>query len=116
MSINKGEVGRAFRLTTGGYDMSSSTGLTVILTKPDGTKLTKTEASSNPVTAPAIELINDPDVGSQAASTYFEFTSVALDFDQAGTWKACGIYSDASPKIYHTEPSEETFEVGDPCA
>lgn len=117
MSITVGEVGRKFRVSTGGFDMSSSTGLTLILTKPDGTKLTKTELSTNPVTAPAVALVNDPDLGSQAASTYFEFTSVAADFDQSGeTWTACGIYTDATPKVFHTEAPAKVFTVLPACA
>jgi len=116
MSISKGEVGRVFRLSTGGFDMSASTGLSLIFTKPDGTTLTKTEASSNPVTAPAVALTNDTDLGNQSASTYFEFTSVASDFDQAGTWTVCGVYTDATPKVYYTEDPPKEFEVLESCA
>jgi hypothetical protein len=116
MSITQSEVGRVFRLSTGGFDMSASTGLTLNFTKPDGTTLTKTEASVNPVTAPAVALVNDPDLGNQATSTYFEFTSVAADFDQPGTWTVCGIYTDATPKVYHTESPPKEFEVLEACS
>ena len=115
MSIVVGEVGKAFRLSTNGFDMSAYTGLTLNFTKPDGTTLTKTEASANPVSAPATALVNDPDLGNQAASTYFEFTTIATDFDQSGTWEVCGIYTDATPKIYHTIASY-SFEVLAACS
>jgi hypothetical protein len=115
MSISKGEVGREFRLSTNGFDMSASTGLSLTFTKPDGTTLVKTEASVNPVTAPAVALVNDEDLSNQAASTYFEFTSVATDFDQAGEWSVCGQYTDATPKIYYTESPDKTFTVLEGC-
>jgi len=115
MSITVGEVGREFRLSTGGFNMSTSTGLSLIFTKPDNTKLTKTEASSNPVTAPAVALVNDPDLGDQAESTYFEFTSIASDFDQPGIWKVCGIYTDAT-RTYHTEAPAKEFTVLEACS
>lgn len=117
MSVTQGEKGRPIRLSTGGFDMSGSTGLTLILTKPDGTTLTKTEASANPVTAPAAALTvaDDPDIGPQSASTYFEFTSVVADFDQPGIWTICGVYADAT-KIYHTEAPAKEFTVLEACA
>ncbi len=113
MTITVGEVGRIFRYSTNGLDMSSSTGLTLNFTKPDGTILAKTEASANPVTAPAVALINDIDLGNQAASTYMEFTTVAADFDQEGDWEVCGIYTDATPKLY--KGNKVTFTVLEDC-
>jgi hypothetical protein len=116
VSISKNEVGRDFKLSTGSFDMSSSTGLSLLFTKPDGSTLLKTEASANPVTAPAVALVNDPDLGDQPASTYFQFTSVADDFDQAGTWAVCGTYTDVTPKVYYTEDPPKEFEVLESCA
>jgi len=112
VTINVGDKGVPFRYATGGYDMSAGTGFTLNFTKPDGTTLQKTEASSNPVSAPATPLTNDPDIGTQAASTYMEFTTVAADFDQAGTWTVCGVYTDAT-KILHG--STVSFTVGATC-
>jgi len=107
-----GEVGRKFRYATGGYDMSGSTGLSLIFTKPDLTKLTKTQATTNAVTAPAVALTNDTYLGNQSASTYMEFSSVAADFDQAGIWSVCGIYTDGSLTLHG---SSVTFTVLDAC-
>jgi hypothetical protein len=114
MAIVATEVGKAFRLSTG-YDMSASTGLTLNFTSPTGVALQKTEATVNAVTAPAIALTNDPDLGNQPASTYFEFLTVATDFTEAGTWKVCGIYFDATPKEFHTITDYE-FEVLEACS
>lgn len=113
MTFRVGEVGKPFRYSTDGFDMSSSTGLTLNFTKPDNTTLQKTESSSNAVTAPAVALTNDPDLGTVAASTYFEFTSIAADFDQAGEWTVCGIYTDGTPKVFHG--NDKTFTVLDAC-
>ena len=113
MSIYVGEVGKAFRYATS-FDMSGSSGLTLNFTKPDGTTLQKTEASANPVTAPAVALTNDPDLGNVSANEYMEFTTVAADFDQAGTWTVCGIYTDATPKIFHG--ASATFTVLAACS
>lgn len=114
MAIKATEVGKIFRYYTG-YVMSSSTGLTLNFTKPNGTDtLQKTEASANPVTAPATPLTNDPDLGTVAASTYMEFTTVAADFDVAGVWTVCGIYTDGTPKVFHGDSA--TFTVGAACS
>jgi len=113
MSIIVGQLGVPFRLTTGGFDMSTGPGYELNFTKPDGTTLQKDENSSNPVSAPAVALTNDPDVGNQAASTYFEFITVLADFDQAGTWSVCGIYSEASKTLPTTADVE--FEVLEAC-
>ncbi|NOY72174.1 MAG: hypothetical protein GXP14_07320 [Gammaproteobacteria bacterium] len=109
------EVGRAFRLSTNDFDMSGNTGLTLNFTSPTGIALQKTELTTNAVSAPAVALVNDPDLGNQAASTYFEFLTVATDFTEAGTWTVCGIYTDGTPKVYHTV-ADYTFTVLEACS
>ena len=110
MTIKKDEKGQPFRIGTG-FDMSGSTSLTIKFTKPDGTELTVTNPD---VTAPATPLVNDPYLGSIPASTYFEYTSTGLDFDQAGeNWKACGTYADASLTLF---TGEVTFTIDESCA
>ena len=113
MNIKATEGGKAFRYSTG-LDMSGSTGLTLNFTKPDNTTLQKTEATVNAVTAPAVALTNDPDLGNVSASTYMEFLTVAADFDQAGVWTVCGIYTDATPKEFHGD--DATFTVESACS
>ena len=113
MAIKVGEVGKKFRYATG-FVMSSSTGLTLNFTKPNGTDtLQKTEVTVNAVTAPAVA-VTDDDLGLLAASTYMEFDTVAADFDIDGTWRVCGIYNDATPKEFHGD--ETTFVVGKACS
>jgi hypothetical protein len=107
MTFRVGEVGKAFRYSTNGLVMSASTALTLNFTDPNGGTLQKTQASSNPVTAPAAALANDKYIGTQAASTYMEFTSIATDFSIAGKWKVCGIFEDAT-RILHGNTVEFT--------
>jgi len=113
MSIRAGAVGVPFRYSTNGLDMSGSTGLTLNFIKPNGTDtLQKTQATTNAVTAPAVALVNDPDLGNQTASTYMEFSTVAADFDVAGDWTVCGIYTSGTQTI---PGSAVTFTVLPAC-
>jgi len=108
MTIKVGEIGKIFRLAAS-FDMSASTALTIKLTDPDGVETTIT----NPrVTAPA-STITDPDLGPLTASTYMQFTTLATDFTVAGTWTACGVYVDATPKKFHSD--QATFTIGEAC-
>ncbi len=103
MTIKVGTIGVALRIATG-FDMSSSTSLTMIITKPDGTKLTKTSGAGE-VSAPAVALVNDPDLGNVDASTYFEYTNAVDDYTEQGLstdtnpWKVCGIYEDGTQTL-----------------
>ncbi len=103
MTIKVGSLGIPLRVATG-FDMSSSTSLTMIITKPDGTQLTKTSGAGE-VSAPAVALTNDPDLGNVAASTYFEYTNTVDDYDVQGLstdtnpWKVCGTYVDGSQTL-----------------
>ena len=110
MSIAATEVGKIFRYATG-FDMSSSTALSLKFTYNDGSTFTV----SNPdVTAPAVG-ITDPDLGLLNASEYMAFTTVAADFDQIGVWTVCGIYADTvTGEILSS--AETTFTVLDGCS
>lgn len=108
-----GQYGVPFRLSTNGLDMSAFTGFELRFTKPDGTSLIKNEASANAVSAPANALVNDPDLGNQAASTYFEFTTVVGDFDQEGPWSVCGFATDATRGLPTIE--DYAFTVLEAC-
>ena len=114
MSISKGEIGRIFNNATN-FDLSGNSSLELIFTKPDGTEVTVTSASSPAVTAPAVALVNDPDIGDQDASTYFQYINTdAAFYDQAGVWTVCGVYVDATPKRY-MQPAAIPFTVLDGC-
>jgi len=113
MSIKVGEKGQPFRLSTG-FDMSGSTALSLAFTAPSGgTDFTATNLTTPAVTAPAVALTNDPELGTVAASTYFEYTTDGTEFDVAGTWTVCGTYTDASLIL---EANSATFTIGASCA
>jgi hypothetical protein len=95
-----GECGKIITCATS-YDMSGSTELTLVFTKPDKTTLTVT--TSNGVSAPGQAL------GSLSASTYFSYTTAAGDIDIKGTWTVQGTYNDASPKTFISDIA--TFTV-----
>ena len=111
MTIKVTEKGQPFRISTG-FDMSSSTGLSIKFTKPDATTFTVNEGTTPAVTAPAVALTNDPELGTVAASTYFEYTTDGTEFDIAGTWTACGVYTTAALTL---EADEVTFTIGASC-
>ncbi len=112
MTIKKGEIGQPFRIDAS-FVMSGSTGLEILFTKPDGTTANLTQATTPAVTAPAVALVNDPELGNVPASEYFEVTSVAATFDQAGTWFACGKYIDGTSTLY---ADEVEFEIKAQCS
>lgn len=113
MTIKVGEKGQPFRISTS-YDMSGSTALSIKFTAPaTGTDFTKTNSTTPAVSAPAVALTNDPELGNVSASEYFEYTTDGTEFDVAGEWKACGTYTDASLIL---EADEVTFTIGASCA
>ena len=113
MTIKVTEKGQPFRISTG-YDMSGSTALSISFTAPtNGTSFVVTQATTPAVTAPAVALTNDPELGNVPASTYFEYTTSGTEFDIAGTWTACATYEDASLKL---KANKVTFEIGEECS
>lgn len=107
-----GQFGVPFYYTTNGLDMSAGPGYKLIFTKPDDSKLTKDENTTNAVSSPAVALTASSPVGVQAASTYMEFTTVVGDFDVAGTWSVCAFYADATRGL---PGSVVEFEVLEAC-
>lgn len=96
MGIKALEVGKIFRYATG-FDMSSSTALSLKFTHSDGTTIF---TATNPaVTAPASP-VTDPDLGSLNASEYMQYTTTGTDFTKAGSWTVCGTYTDGTPKTF----------------
>ena len=115
MTIKKGESNQPFRISTT-FDMSNNTALSLFFTAPDGTQTTHTDASSPAVTAPAVALTNDPELGDVTASTYFELKTTTTTFTQAGTWAACGLYTDtATTPGTILETLTVTFTIGESC-
>lgn len=116
MTIKVGEKGQPFRIATG-FDMSGSTALSIVFTAPtNGTSFTRTNVTSPAVTAPAINLVNDPGftpAQSVAASTYFEYITDGTEFDVLGLWTACAVYTDASVVL---NANKVTFTIGGSCS
>lgn len=116
MTIKKGSVGVPLRIATG-FDMSGFTSLTMDITKPDGTVLQKTSGAGE-VTAPAVPLVNDQDLGNVPASTYLEYINIINEYDVVGNasdtnpWKVCGVYEDATPKRSPVSPVPFTVLEG----
>lgn len=94
MTIKVAEGNKAFRYATG-FDMSSSTALSLKFTSPTNVETTLTNLTSPAVTAPALA-ITDPDLGALAASEYMEFNTLVTTFTEAGSWKVCGTYTDTA--------------------
>ena len=109
MPINATEIGKVFRYATG-FDMSGSTVLSLHFTHSDG--ITTFTATTPNVTAPAVS-VNDPDLGTLAASTYMEYVTTGTDLTKSGAWTVCGTYEDATPKKFFG--GDAVFNVGDAC-
>ena len=113
MTIKVGEKGQPFRIDAS-FDMSGSSAMQITFTAPDGTETVLTDATTPAVTAPAVALTNDPELGTVPASEYFEVTTTAASpFTAAGTWTACGKYTDASLELY---ADLVTFEIKAQCS
>ena len=116
MSIKVTEIGKLFNYGTF-FDISGFDTLTLKFTAPDGTE---TEITDPRVSAPNVDvaatIINDDGTESQVtfpADTYMQFSALAGDFTQAGTWTVCGTYTDLTPKEFFGD--EATFTVGEKC-
>ena len=110
MSIKTTEVGK--KLNYGTYfDLSSATELALKFTSPAGVETTLTMTGGR-VSAPSVA-VSDSVIGEFAADNYMQITTIATDFTEAGTWKVCGTYTDATPKVFHGDEGE--FEVGESC-
>ena len=116
MTIKVGEKGQPLKIATG-FDMSGSTGLSIVFTAPtNGTSFTVTNLTTPAVTAPAVDLTNDPSFNpaqNVAASTYFQYTTDGTEFDVAGNWTACATYTDAQRVL---KANKVTFTIGASCS
>ena len=116
MTIKVGEKGQPFFIAAG-FDLSGFTGLTIEFTAPTGgTDFIATDLTTPAVTAPAVQLNNDPAFDppqTVAASTYFQYITDGTEFDIDGEWKACAFYTDASLVL---NADSVTFEVGARCS
>ena len=100
MSVKENEIGKLL-IINADFDLSDNTELRVVLTKPDGTEITKLKADG--VTAPSTPVTVDVDGVSTtfAANEYWQYPTEAGVMTPAGTtWKIHGEYVDGTPKDY----------------
>lgn len=118
MTIKKGSIGVPLRIATG-FDLNTPafTSLTMIITKPDGTKLTKTSGAGE-VTAPAAALVDDDDLGNVAGNTYMEYINAVDDYTVTGLstddnpWTVCGVAVNTTPQTNPVSPVPFTVAEG----
>lgn len=87
--MNVGEYGVEFVLGTG-FDMSANTGLALVFTKPDASVLTVTNPAVTINASPYVGATTPP--GTFAGNTYFQYTFLNGDVNQAGLWSVRGHY------------------------
>ena len=90
MALRLNEINKTLRVSSGGYDMSSNTELTIVFTLPDDTQVTKTSADGVVIGAG----VTDADLGVLAANEYVEYPTESGFLSQAGTWGAYLQYDD----------------------
>jgi hypothetical protein len=99
MPLKVNDVGKLI-IINAGFDLSGNTELRMVLTKHDGTVVTKLKAHG--VTAPAVPItvrIDGTDVTFNA-NEYWQYPTEDGLVDQAGTWKRRGEYVDGTPKDF----------------
>ena len=74
MTIKVGERGQPFRIDAS-FVMSGNSGLEIKITDPDGVETTFTKSTTPAVSAPAVALVNDKELGNVPASEYWELTT-----------------------------------------
>lgn len=111
-TIKEGEIGKLL-VVNAGFNLSGNTELRIVLTKPDGTVITKLKADG--VTAPDTPITVEVNRFSTtfAANEYFQYPTEANVMVPAGTtWKIHGEYVDATPKDFCGDSTVFTVE---PC-
>ena len=103
MSLRIGEINKTIRVSSGGYDMSSNTELSIVFTLPDNTTVTKTSADGVVIGSGVV----DDDLGTLAVNTYVEYPVEAGFLSQSGTWKAYLQYD-------NTATTPDSRYIGDP--
>lgn len=90
-SPNVGEYGIAFDLNLN-YDVSAATSLQMVITRPDGTKITG---------APTVGLVDlaTPDQGTFPARQYCTYLFAQGDLSQPGTYSARVTYTDSTKRL-----------------
>jgi hypothetical protein len=97
VGVKEGEIGKLL-VVNAGFDLSGNTELRVVLTKPDGSVVTKLTADG--VSAPSTPITVDVDGVSTTfnADEYFQYPTESGVITPSGAgWKIHGEYVDATP-------------------
>lgn len=101
--IQLGAVGTTYRVSTKDpdtgdtFDLSGFSELTLTFIKTGGSEVDK--VTTDGVTAPAVT-VEDEDLGTLLANTYFEYDIEAGLIDELGQWASRGTYTDGTPKNF----------------
>ncbi len=98
--MNVGEYGIAFNLNVN-YNISGFTALSLVITRPDATLITRTNGD---VTAPAVPLVTT-DMGTFAANEYAKYIIQAGDLTEAGEYTVRLTYTDATKRLVSDQTS-----------
>ena len=93
--MNVGEYGLALNVNVN-YTLTGFTTLTLDITRPLGTAISRTGAD---VTAPAVPLVTGTDMGTFAANQYAKYTIKAGDLTEAGEYTVRLTYTDATKRL-----------------
>lgn len=108
MAVKQKEVGKTVNLFTG-FDLSSKTSMTIDTVSPAGVTATIIDARISFNATPVV----DPVLGTAAANTYMQFTTLATDFLEVGDYTLCGTYNDTvATQVFFADIATLAVEVG----
>lgn len=106
-----GDTGKVLRLNLG-FNASSYTELSIVITKADGSSVTKTTA--NGVVLGVVD-VTDDDLGALNANEYIEYPIESGVISVAGIYKVYAIYTNSTPEPDHVYYGQTaTFNVYTP--
>ena len=103
--MNVGEYGITFNFNQN-FNISGYTTLSLAITRPDGTVLTKT----NPAVSVGTVALTTTDDGVYAANQYAVYVFAAGDLSAAGPYKARLTYTDGSKRLIGEPVSFQVYE------
>jgi hypothetical protein len=106
--MNVGEHGIAYNLNVN-YVLSAATSLSLTITRPDGTSVTRTGGD---VTAPAVALVTGTQFGTFAVSQYAKYIIQPGDLNQVGVYTARLTYVDGTKLLKSDLGEYSVFTVG----
>lgn len=97
MSIKVGDVGKSLYISSGQYNLSGNTSLSLETKKPDNTA----GPTLTGLTAPNTNSPDIPGSGIFNANLYGLYKTTGNDFTVAGDWQVRLVYQDGTPKKFH---------------